>query len=303
MLTNICHDWNDNFEQLHVRYEESLKAIFFEMRPAPLPSFTPRLLEDLLYFQQVVARYIEQDAKGTERNVEYLVFASGVPNIFQLGGDLQFFLDCIQSGDRETLAAYARLSIDVLHNNYSNLNLPVTTISLVQGKALGAGFEAALSSDFIIAERNVEFQFPEVVFNMFPGMGAYSFLARRTDTALVEQMIRTGRAYNAEEMAEKGVIDHIAEQGEGMQALRYFITRHRRSATTQNAVLKMRDIVFPVTKEELLKIADLWVDSAMSLPASSTKAMARIVRAQMRRIAPAPAAEIGSTERYAESVG
>lgn len=303
MLNKICHDWNDKFEQLHVRYDESLKAIFFEMRPAPLPSFTPRLLEDLLSFQQAVGRYIEQDAMGTERNVEYLVFASGVPEIFQLGGDLQFFLDCIQSGDRKTLANYAHLSIDVLYNNYANLHQPVTTISLVQGKALGAGFEAALSSDFIVAERNVEFQFPEVVFNMFPGMGAYSFLARRVNMATVEQMIRTGRAYNAEDMAEKGVVDHVAEQGDGMRALRSFITRHRRTATTQNAVSKMRDIVFPVTKEELLKISDLWVDSAMSLPASSTKAMARIVKAQMRRIAPQPAAGFGESERYAETVG
>lgn len=300
MLTNLCNDWNQKLEQLHVRYDESLKAIFFEMRPAPLPSFTPRLLEDILYFQKNVAKYIEQDAKGPERNVEYLVFASGVPEIFQLGGDLGFFLECIQSGDRETLADYARLSIDVLHNNFINLDQPVTTISLVKGKALGAGFEAALSSDFIIAERNVEFQFPEVIFNMFPGMGAYSFLARRADVATVERMIRTGRAYNTEEMAEKGVIDHVAEQGEADQALRTFIARHRRSATTHNAILKMRDIVNPVTKDELLKIADLWVDSAMALPASSTKAMARIVKAQLRNIAQRSTEEAADATRLVE---
>src|SRR5689334_25152852 len=39
----------------------------------------------------------------------------------------------------------------------------VTTVSLVQGECLGGGFEAALSSDVIIAERNSRFGFPEIL--------------------------------------------------------------------------------------------------------------------------------------------
>jgi len=57
----------------------------------------------------------------------------------------------------------------------NNLFLPLTTISLAQGDALGGGFEAALSCSVIIAERRARFGFPEVMFNLFPGMGPTAF--------------------------------------------------------------------------------------------------------------------------------
>ena len=53
-----------------------------------------------------------------------------MPGIFNLGGDLKFFVDMITSGDRETLQNYAELSIDVLYANFVNLNADVRTISL-----------------------------------------------------------------------------------------------------------------------------------------------------------------------------
>lgn len=284
MLSNLCNDWNQGFTQLHVRYDEQMKAVISEMRPHPLPSFTPDLLKDLRSFQKQVARYIEQDAKSEEPNIEYLVFRSGIPGVWNLGGDLGFFVECINAGDRQRLSDYARLSIDVLYANYDNLGLPVTTISLAEGTALGAGFEAALSCDYIVAERHVDFQFPEVVFNMFPGMGAYSFLSRRLDPVTVERMILNGNSFNAEQMAEKGIVDHLAEEGEGIAALERFIRRHRKTRINQSAVLKMRRIVNPVTKDELLEIADLWVDSAFSLSSTNIKAMSRIVKAQTRHL-------------------
>ena len=49
----------------------------------------------------------------------------------------------------------------------------------MQGECLGGGFEAALSSDVIVAEKSARFGFPEILFNLFPGMGAYSFLERK----------------------------------------------------------------------------------------------------------------------------
>jgi DSF synthase len=47
----------------------------------------------------------------------------------------------------------------------------VITASLVQGRALGSGFECALASDVIVAETGARMGFPEVLFNLFPGMG------------------------------------------------------------------------------------------------------------------------------------
>ena len=38
-----------------------------------------------------------------------------------------------------------------------------------------------MTNDVIIAERGSRMGLPEVLFNLFPGMGAYSLLCRRLD--------------------------------------------------------------------------------------------------------------------------
>ena len=269
-----------SFETLNIRYDETYKALSFAMDPGAIPCFSYQLLKDINGFQTKMADYL-----GTGENkadIDYLVFASDVPGVFNLGGDLKFFVDMITSGDRQTLQAYAELSIDVLYANFVNLNADVQTISLVTGTALGAGFEAALSSDYIVAEADAAFKFPEVVFNMFPGMGAYSFLARRIAPALVEKMIVNAEGYTAEELYEMGIVDVLADPGEGELALRSFIKRLNKTRITRRSVLKMRNRVLPLEKEELLDIAHDWVDAAFSLSDRDISAMSRLVRAQSK---------------------
>ncbi|MDH3320213.1 MAG: crotonase/enoyl-CoA hydratase family protein, partial [Betaproteobacteria bacterium] len=115
------------------------------------------------------------DFEGSLQRVNWYVAASRVPKVFNLGGDLGLFLLLIKARDRDALAHYARLCIDNVYARINNYNCPsVTTISLVQGDALGGGFETALSSDVLIAEESAQLGLPEILFNLFPGMGAYS---------------------------------------------------------------------------------------------------------------------------------
>src|SRR4030095_14346844 len=126
------------------------------------------------------------------------------------------------------LLTYGRACIDVLYRNYVGHDLPVTTVSLVQGECLGGGFEAALSSDVIVAEKSARFGFPEILFNLFPGMGAYSFLDRKIGQRGAEQLISTGKVYSAEEMLRLGVVDAIAEDGQGEAEVAALIKRRAR---------------------------------------------------------------------------
>lgn len=89
--------------------------------------------------------------------VHYSVLRSAHPDYFSLGGDLTHFRSCIQQGDRVALQDYARLCLDIMYELATSLNRHVTTITLVQGRALGGGFEAALSADFLIAEEHSTF--------------------------------------------------------------------------------------------------------------------------------------------------
>lgn len=271
------------YEQLGTRYDSDAQAMWYFMHAAPRPCFTPTLLRSIRQFQQdIVARF---DAAGGEPvpPIQYLVLASDVEGVFNLGGDLNRFKSLIEAKDRTELLAYAAACIDVLYPNAVNLDLPLTTISLVQGSALGGGFEAALSSSVLIAERSAQLGLPEILFNLFPGMGAYSLLARRLDAARAERIILSGKLYNAEELYEMGVVDVLAEDGEGEQAVHDFIRRHAKARNGFRAVQQqVRQRFNPVTYRELMDIAEIWVDAALNLESKDLRMMDRLVRAQKR---------------------
>lgn len=267
------------YTQIDTRYDARSGALWYYMKARPRPCFTPTLLSELRSFQDTIA----QQVRTAERPVRYLIAGSRVPGVFNLGGDLDLFQRLIRAGDRDGLFAYARQCIDVLHANAVNLDCEVTTISLVQGSALGGGLEGAISSNVVIAERGADMGFPEILFNMFPGMGAYSLLARRIGMAAAERMILSGRLYKAEELYDMGVVDVLAEPGEGEIAVDQYIRQHSRARNGYEAVKKARQRYSPIDYEELFDIVSIWVDTALNIESKDLRMMERLVRAQDRR--------------------
>jgi DSF synthase len=118
---------------------------------------------------------------------------------------------------------------------------------------------------------------------MFPGMGAFSFLARRLDLIQAERMILSGKVYSAEELHEIGVVDRLAEDGTGMDAVHEFLCEYGRARHARQAVLRARKIVTPVSLRELIEVADLWVETALKLGPTDLRKMRHLARAQDRR--------------------
>lgn len=271
------------YEQLVTHFDKESKVMWCHADPSPRPCFTPQLLKDLSRFLHVIRNNISSDIhSGISPAIKYLILGSQRPGVFSLGGDLRLFIDCVKQNNRAKLHDYMRLSIEVLYGTYTNMDVPLTTIALIRGNALGAGFEGALSCDYIVAERSVQLGFPEVLFNMFPGMGAYSFLARRINPVEVERMILSGRIYTAEELHEIGVVDVLADDGDGIQETDRFIKKINKTENTRKALLKIRARINPVTYEELIEIGEIWVDSAMLLSPRELKIMERLIRSQDR---------------------
>ena len=281
LRTDYYSDVEGEFEALDICHSSDLGILWYYMRPLGRPCFSSQLLRELKRFQEHVVRWHNAGA-GAAEQLQYLVAGSRCSDVFNLGGDLGLFLHLIKSGDRQRLNQYARACIDVLYANAVSLNLPLTTISLVQGNALGGGFEAAMSSNVLIAERGVQMGLPEILFNLFPGMGAYSFLSRRLDAVRAERMILSGRTYTSEELYEMGLVDVLAERGQGEAAVVDYVKRQRRVRHATRAVHQLRQKVNPITYEELLDIATLWVDTAMKLEPKDLRVMERLVRAQER---------------------
>jgi DSF synthase len=203
-----------------------------------------------------------------------------MPGVFNLGGDLDLFKQLIAARDRQGLLRYGRACIDVLYRNYAGHDLPITTISLVQGECLGGGFEAALSGDIIIAERSARFGFPEILFNLFPGMGAYSFLDRKIGRKGAEELITSGKIYTAEEMLNAGVVDIVADDGTGDEEVNTLIKRRSRSRNGLASLAGVRRRVHSITFEELMDVVQIWVDSALRLNPRDLKLMQRLVSRQ-----------------------
>ena len=160
------------------------------------------------------------------------------------------------------------------------MQAPITTIALVQGQAMGGGFESALSAHVMIAERSAQMGLPEVLFNLFPGMGALSFLSRKVGMSTAEKMVRSGKIYSGEELYEMGVVDVIADDGEGEQVLNHWIKKNQRSLNSSQAINKAKQMVNPLTYNELYNITKVWVDAALRLDERNLKVMERLVRAQ-----------------------
>ena len=272
----------ESFSQLDITLDTAAATYWCMMRPEQ-PCFQPSLLRELSDMQASLRRLFIGRDPAMPPPVRYFVVGSHAPGIFNLGGDLSLFASLIRRGEREELRTYARACISVVHNNAVAYELPIVTIAMVQGDALGGGFEAALSCNVIVAERSAKFGLPEILFNLFPGMGAYSFLSRRIGPVAAERMILSGKIFTAEELHEEGVVDLLVEDGGAPSAVRGYIARHSRRHNAEHALYRVRQRVSPITYDELSDIIDVWVDAAMRLTETELRKMERIAMAQNRR--------------------
>lgn len=280
------------YQNIDVELDAEAKTYWCFMRGQG--SVTQGLLDDLTDMQHSMRRMFADRAHEPQTPFDYFVFASRIPGTFSLGGDLGMFAEKIRSRDRATLTHYAHSCIDVVHNNHIAFDLPVVTMALVQGDALGGGFESALSMDMIAAERSAKMGLPEILFNLFPGMGAYSFLSRKIGAVQTEKMILSGRIYTAEELHEMGIVDILAEDGQGEEAVREYIDRHAYRHNAYRGVFQMRRRVNTVSHEELLDVVDIWVDAVLNLKEPDLRKMARLTAAQDRRRIALAAASIAA---------
>ncbi len=268
------------YQQMSTRFDADYGALWCYMAPRPRPCFNPDLLAEIGKFVSAVG--LVNKSERADGPVRFTVLASRTPGVFSLGGDLALFIECARTKNRDVLRRYARACVGIVHSGIVGYGLPVTTISLVQGDAMGGGFEAALCNNVVIAEKSARFGLPEAMFNLFPGMGAYSLLARRVGAVRAERMILGGRLYDAPELHEMGVVDVLAEDGEGEKAVYEYMAQHARRRNAFQSVHKIRQRVNPITLEELIDIADLWVEAATRLETKDIRLMERLLRAQDR---------------------
>ncbi len=279
----------DRMKQFDLDYDPELRTLFSWMKPAPRPCFNAEFLEDVVRFEGMLEEHQGWIAyRGQPHRVDCAVFGSRIDGVFNLGGDLSMFIQSIVRKDHDQLMRYGHLCVDNMLRRIDGFGADIATFSLVQGKAFGGGFECALASDVIVAERSATFSLPEVLFNMFPGMGALSLLARRIGLRKAEEIIMGGQVYTAREMHDFGIVDEITEDGAGEDAVRRMIRSRQKRHNSYRAMARAKREYQRVPREEMRAIVGVWVEAVLKLESRDMRMMARLVKAQDRLMTQAP---------------
>ncbi|MEO8723773.1 MAG: crotonase/enoyl-CoA hydratase family protein [Sphingobium sp.] len=264
--------------QMDVSWDADLGTLWAYITTQDRPNYNLPLLRDTMTWQMESKRLFDRP----DTPLRFMVLGSRFPGVFNLGGDLEMFASCIERQDRETLRHYSHLCVEIVDRVWHCNDMSVVNIGLAQGDALGGGFEALMCFDVIIAERQARFGLPEVLFGLFPGMGAYSILARKIGSSMAERMILSGKVYSAEEMYDMGIVTLLADEGKGEEVTRAYIAAQKSRHAGHVGTYRAGRRAHPLDLTELRDIVDIWVDTALKLTDKDLRLMRRLAAAQTR---------------------
>ena len=215
--------------------------------------------------------------------VRHFVMTSDVPGVFNFGGDLSLFVLLIRARDIDSLRMYGRRCVDLVWWMENTSKLRVHTTVLVQGDTLGGGLESVMPFHKVIFERSAQAGFPEVLFNLFPGMGAWDFTIRKAGFSIANEMILSGRLYTADQLQRRHLVDLVVEDGEGEAAIEAVLQAVNPRLRGTLAALEGRRMSSPITYEALMNIVEKWTETAIELTDRDLRLMERLARAQVRK--------------------
>lgn len=265
--------------QISLEYEEGAKLLWITLRPEPKPVFTLPSIQSVLKVQHAIR---DLWGKNGDRPVLFLAFRSRGP-MFSLGGDLDYYLDCLATNDRKGLHGYAAAAAKVIELNRNGIEGRVITLATVHGKALGGGIDPARACNLMVAEEKASFCYPEVNYNHFP-ISAVPILSRHAGFVTAQKILMSGAEYSAEEFVGFGVLDACVPNGTGEDWVRSYA---RTSLATHGARLS---VIAAVNRQagdlagELASAVADWVSHILTLKPLEISKLQRIAVAQERML-------------------
>ncbi len=137
------------------------------------------------------------------------VILSGAGKVFCSGADLAYLKDLKNFSYQENLQDSLNLS-KLFLEIYTH---PKPVIAIVHGAALAGGFGLASVCDFIIAETETIFGYPEVKIGFVAAMVSV-FLIRQVGERKARELLLTGKILKANEVYQLGLITDVVKSGE-----------------------------------------------------------------------------------------
>jgi enoyl-CoA hydratase/carnithine racemase len=163
---------------------------------------------------------------NTNKDIYSLVITGQGDKFFSAGADLKLFAD----GDKKVAAdlstAFGR-AFETL-SQFRGLS-----IAAINGYAMGGGLEVALACDLRIAEQQALMALPEAAVGLLPCAGGTQNLAWLVGEGWAKRIILCGERINAEQALQIGLVEAVAEQGQGLeQAIAWAHKAERQSPTS-----------------------------------------------------------------------
>eukprot|EP00198_Chlamydomonas_reinhardtii_P012449 XP_001701786.1 predicted protein [Chlamydomonas reinhardtii] len=142
------------------------------------------------------------DTVRQERTTRCVLVRSVVSGVFCAGADLKERAGMTQSEAAEFVSRIRR--------TFSELqDLPMPTVAVVEGLALGGGAELALACDIRVMGAGASIAFPEAQLGIIPGAGGTQRLPRIVGASRAKELIFTGRRVGGEEAQKLMLADHV----------------------------------------------------------------------------------------------
>jgi enoyl-CoA hydratase/carnithine racemase len=188
-------------------------------------------------------------------DIQVLVVQGAGDRAFSTGADLKEFA----SLDKDQSERWIRYGND-LFNTLENL--PIPTVALINGYALGGGLELALCCDFRLGTERAIFASPELQHGWLPGWGGMTRLRRLIGEARAKEVVMLNPKFPASEALHLGLLTRILRDGAEDSELDAFLehlvslkpaalTLAKRALMDEGRTTKGRDIDFDVQALQL----------------------------------------------------
>ncbi len=181
---------------LTVQMESGIAVVTIDLPGEPVNKVTGGLRAE---FAELFSRF------ANDASLEGVVLATGKPDTWLAGADIDEFLTLRSATDAEALSRTGQALLARLES------LTVPVVAAIHGACLGGGLETALACRYRIASEHPKtvLALPEVQLGLLPGAGGTQRLPRLIGLQRALDMILTSRNIKAKKAYQMGLVDEL----------------------------------------------------------------------------------------------
>lgn len=189
----------ESFEHLIWEVEGEI-AVLTINRPEILNALNTHVLQELDEWSTQIHSILEQPSNS----IRCIILQGAGSKAFVAGADIKEFKGKTKIEAQQISRRGQRIFGQIEQ-------LPVPTVALVEGYALGGGAELAIACDFRLAAPNAIIGFPEVKLGLLPGFGGTVRLPRLIGNARAMEWMTTAKTVSAEQGVDVGIFNAVLD--------------------------------------------------------------------------------------------